>query len=193
MTRKKLKLLTFADYFINLVVSLLGLIIFAWLFTCSWGTFVYSIIFSVTLFAFMYSRGSLAAKIDLRENNAPLINALWLVLPLLVTLLLITLVYSLIVYNIISIGNIIVLSKVTEEGETIHFLFRDVASAVIRVLFFNITGFIESNPINPLFLLISPATITSGAFLGYYLRRKNIYLSNYFTKATKFIIDKFNN
>lgn len=192
MSRRKLKALTFSDYLINLVLSALGFIALSWIFNFSLGPFIYSIIFTVSLFLFMYSRGTLAAKIDLRENKTPMTNALELISPLAITLLLIILVYSLIHYNIIPVGEIVIRSAVTESGEIVQLLFKDVASVVIRVLFLNVTGFMTNGLTNPLILLISPAAAVLGAFTGYYLGKRKIYVLEVLVKAKDFISRKFN-
>ena len=69
MSRKKLKALTFLDYGLNLLVSAIGLLSLTWLFRFSIGAYLYSTLFSLSLFMFMYSRGSLAAKIDMRSKE----------------------------------------------------------------------------------------------------------------------------
>jgi len=75
MSRKKLTASLFIDYIINLVLSGLGFIALSWIFDISFGNFLYSIIFSLSLFGLTYSKGALAAKIDLRSKDTPMINS----------------------------------------------------------------------------------------------------------------------
>jgi len=192
MTRKKLKALTFADYIVNIIFSALGFIALSWLFNFSWGSFVYSIIFSFSLFAFMYLRGALAAKIDLREEKTPMSNAIKLALPLTITLILLITVYALILYNIIPVGDNIIKTAVSETGETSVFMVKNAVAIVIRILFLNITGFLSENLVNPILLLISPAIVLLGSCTGYYFGRRKIYLLDIFIKIKQAIADKFN-
>ena len=192
MSRRKLKAMTFADYTINIIFSALGFIALSWLFNFSWGSFLFSVIFSFSLFAFMYSRGSLAAKIDLRSEKTPMLNAVKLVLPLTITLLLIIGIYALIFYNIIPIGNDILSSAVDESGNIITFSTTAACSTVIRILFLNITGFLTTDLTNPLILLISPIVVMLGSCTGYYFGKHKIYLLDIFIKIKNTIADKFN-
>ena len=140
----------------------------------------------------MYSRGSLAAKIDLRSNKAPMLNAVKLALPLTITLLLLILIYALIFYNIIPIGNNILSSAVDESGKLITFTVTNAFSTAIRILFLNITGFLTAGITDPLILLISPAVVMLGSCVGYYFGKRKIYLLDVFIKTKNIIADKFN-
>ena len=93
MSRRKLKALMFLDYGKNVLLSLFGLLVFSWLFKFKAGHFVFSLIFCLTQFAFFYSRGSLAAKIDMRTKEDNIKKALELAFPLTITLILLTAVY----------------------------------------------------------------------------------------------------
>lgn len=192
MSRKKLTASLFLDYIINLVLTGLGFIALSWMFAFSRGNFLHSVIFTLTLFGFIYSKGALAAKIDLRSEKAPMKNAFMLALPLTVTLLFVIGVYSLIYYNILPIGDIVLGTSSSEAGETFSFLFKDAASMVVRVLFLNLTGFMKTNLATPLVLLISPLCVMLGALFGYLLGRKKIYLLDIMLKAKDKIANKFN-
>lgn len=192
MSRKKLKASLFLDYILNLVLAGLGFIALSWLFNFSWGSLAYSIIFTVSLFMLMYSKGALAAKIDLRSGSTPLINAIKVSIPLALTLLLITGVYSLFIFNIIPIGNIVLTTTTTEAGETLTFMVKDLSSVIVRILFLNLTGFMKGSLANPLLLLASPLVIVSGACTGYFFGRKKIFLLDVFIKVKDYIIGKFN-
>lgn len=192
MNRKKLKALTFTDYILNIVLSALGFLALSWMFNFSWGSSVHGIIFTVSLFLFMYSKGALAAKIDLRENKTPMINAVKLVLPLIITLILISLVYSLVYFNIIPVGDIILKTTILSNGETVSMTLKDIASVVVRIIFLNITGFLKASPTNPFILIISPIVVFTGAFSGYYFGRNKIYMLDILTKVRDVVVKKFN-
>ncbi|MBE7039701.1 MAG: hypothetical protein E7398_03115 [Ruminococcaceae bacterium] len=192
MSRKKLTASLFIDYIINLVLSGLGFIALSWIFDISFGNFLYSIIFSLSLFGLTYSKGALAAKIDLRSKDTPMINALKLSFPLASVILFIIAIYSLVFYNIIPVGDIILGTSVSETGETFSFMVKDAASIAIRIIFLNLTGFMESSLASPLLLLISPLSVVSGAAFGYFFGRKKISLLDVFIKIKDKIINKFN-
>lgn len=192
MSRKKLTASLFIDYIINLVLSGLGFIALSWIFNFSFGNFLYSIIFSLSLFGLAYSKGALAAKIDLRSDNTPMVNALKISLPLASVVLFIIAIYSLIYYNIIPVGDIVLGTSVSETGETFSFLVKDAVSITIRTLFLNLTGFMEYIPLSPPLLLISPLCIVSGTLSGYFFGRKKIYLIDIFIKVKDMLVNKFN-
>ena len=161
MNRRKLKALVFGDYFFNIAFSALGFLALSWIFSFSWGHLAHGIIFTISMFLFMYSKGALAAKIDLREKKTPMINALKLVLPLVITLVLLIFVYSLIYFNIIPAGDN-VLKTIISDDKTAALTVKDVASFIVRILFLNITGLLKESPTNPFSLLISPFVILAG-------------------------------
>lgn len=192
MSRNKLKALTFGDYGVNLLASLLGIIAFSFIFNFSFGSYLYSIIFCFTLFLFIYYRGSTAAKIDLRTNEESLKKAFELAMPLAASLICIIAVYSLFYYDILPAKTVVIKSTVLKDGNTVSLYLFDIISVFIRMLFFNITGFAKNAAANPLLLLISPGVVVLSTFSGYYFGMKKIYISEYLIKAKNFIISKFN-
>ncbi len=192
MSRRKLKALTFLDYGKNILLSLFGLLVFSWLFKFKCGHLIYSLIFCLTQFAFLYSRGSLAAKIDMRTNEANVKKALELASPLAISLVCITAVYSLLYYDILPAKDVVIGTLEAEGGSLTNVYLMDVLTIGFRFLFFNVTGFMPDSVTNPIFFLISPAITVAGTLLGYHLRTKGIFLADYFLKAKDFIVNKFN-
>lgn len=192
MSRKKLTASLFIDYILTLVLSGLGFIALSWLFNFSFGSFVYSLIFTLALFGLTYSKGATAAKIDLRLGYTPMTNALKLIFPLAIVLLVLIGVYSLIIYNIIPIGDIVLKTLTAENGEALTFMVKDAASVAMRILFLNLTGFMKGSLANPLLLLLSPLVAILGVMTGYFFGRKKIYFLDVFIKIKDKILSKFN-
>lgn len=192
MSRNKLKALIFGDYGVNLLASLLGIIAFSFIFNFRFGSYLYSIIFCLTLFLFIYYRGSTAAKIDLRTNEASIKKAFELAMPLSATLICVIAVYSLFYYDILPAKAVVIKTAVLQDGNTVSLYLFDVISVFVRLLFFNVTGFAKNAAANPILLLISPGVVLLSTLSGYYFGMKKIYISEYLIKAKNFLISKFN-
>lgn len=192
MTKKKQKWLIVSDYLINLVLSLFGLLVFSYIMKFSWGYIVYSVFFCLSLFAFLYSRLYTSAKIDLRTNEARLINAIKMVLPLLIGIFALILLYSLFYYNIIPADDVILKSVVNSETNEVSTLtLLDCIKLFARVCFFNLTGFMAGRDTLPYILLINPVVIIISAFVGYWCGMKKIYLSDNISALIDKIKNKF--
>ena len=192
MSRKKLKGLTFADYGITILASVLGTIALSFILRFSWGGIVYSIAFSLMLFVFIYSRGALAAKIDLRTNEASIKKALELAFPLAITLICITAIYSLFYYDILPAKNVVLTTAEASDGTSASLYLIEVIAVTVRVIFFNLTGFMKQTVVSPFILFISPAIIICSALLGYLCGMKKIYITDYIIKFKDLAVKKFN-
>ncbi|MBR6646482.1 MAG: hypothetical protein IKL09_03085 [Clostridia bacterium] len=192
MSRTKLKALLFLDYVKNVLLSLFGLLVFSWLFRFKAGHFIYSLIFCLTQFAFFYSRGSLAAKIDMRTKEANIKKALELAFPLTIALVSIIAVYLLFHFDILPAKDVLLKTAVAEDGTSASLYLMDVIAISFRFLFFNVTGFMKDSMLNPFIFLVSPIVTVAGTTAGYHLRTKGIYLADYFIKAKDFVLKKFN-
>ena len=144
------------------------------------------------LFLFIYSRGALAAKIDLRTNEANLKKAFDLALPLTLTLICITAVYSLFYYDILPAKNVVLKTAEGADGSIASLYLIEVIALIVRVLFFNLTGFMKETVASPIVMFISPAVVMCSALCGYFFGMRKIYVSEYLIKFKNLIIKKFN-
>lgn len=194
---KKDMLMTFVDYFIVLLLSFFGLLVFSWMLEFSWGYTAYSAIFCLILFGMIYSRAWNRAKKDIKQKIEIISvkNGIKMALPLLLFNLLVILLFALIQSNIIPIRDLVL--RITYEfpenqPRVEHqIIFLDMLTPYIRIWFAYLVGFMGEIT-SVLVLLLSPALIFSGGILGYFAGMKKFYISEVILATKEKVKEKFN-
>ena len=198
MTDKKCVLMMFAEFLLTLLISAFGFMLLSWTFDYSWGTTVYSIIFTLVFFAFVYCRMWNKAKSDIKyqKDNVNLKHAIKVILPLAAFLAVIVAIFGLIKLNVIPIRDIVTdVQYILEENQPRQIrevLLIDNLNLVVRVLFIFLIGFFKSSETSVLILFVAPAIVVIAGLLGYFAGMKKFYLSDVIAQTQQKVKDKFN-
>ncbi|MBR5156996.1 MAG: hypothetical protein IKW59_04425 [Clostridia bacterium] len=198
MTDKKCILMMFAEFLLTLLISVFGFMLLSWTFDYSWGMPVYSIIFTLVFFAFIYCRMWNKAKSDIKyqKENVSLKHAFKVILPLAAFLAVIVALFGLIKLNIIPVRDIVTdVQYILEENQPrqIHeVLLIDNLNLVMRALFIFLIGFFKSSDTSVLILFVAPAVVVVAGLLGYFAGMRKFYLSDVIAGAQQKVKDKFN-
>ena len=198
MTDKKCILMMFAEFLLTLLISVFGFMLLSWTFDYSWGMPVYSIIFTLVFFAFIYCRMWNKAKSDIKyqKENVSLKHAFKVILPLAAFLAVIVALFGLIKLNIIPVRDIVTdVQYILEENQPrqIHeVLLIDNLNLVMRALFIFLIGFFKSSDTSELILFVAPAVVVVAGLLGYFAGMRKFYLSDVIAGAQQKVKDKFN-
>lgn len=196
---KKNSLLMFVDYFLVIIMCMLGIMIFSWLLSFSWGYVAYSVFFSLVFFGMIYSRAWKTAKKELKnkERKPKISDGFKISLPLTVFNILVIAFFALVLYNIIPIRdnvvNIVYSFAANEPRVRSEILFINYIVPIVRIWFAPLIGFMpQSGNTSPLILLLSPIITVSASLLGYFLGMKKYYISDSIAKVSGKVKDKFN-
>lgn len=195
--RKKTKALTFADYGLTLLLSILCSAFFGGFFEYTWGRLGYSILMSLILFSLLYGRAHKTARTDLLQgqDKLSLTGGLKLVLPLACVSAFFVLVYALLEFGILPGRDMIVKTlylfpdNAPRVAESVYLL--DYLTPIFRIWFAYLAGFLTGKA-DSLVFLISPVLILLAGFSGYAIGRRKIYISDFVARADKKLRDKFN-
>ena len=198
MTDKKCVLMMFVEFLLTLLISMFGFMLLSWTFDYSWGIKVYSVIFTLVFFAFVYCRMWNKAKSDIKyqKGNLNLKHAFKLILPFAAFLAIIVTLFGLIKLNVIPIRDIVVdVQYILEENQPrqIHeVLLIDNLNLIMRALFIFLIGFLSPNNASVLVLFIAPAIVVVAGLAGYFAGMKKFYLSDVIAQTQQKVKDKFN-
>ena len=195
---RKCKWMVFVDYLLTLLLAVLGVFFLAPVLKQSWGMPVYSLLCSLFLFGFVYSRLWKKAKSDLKydRENMGVKKALRLVTPSVIFFLVIAALFALIRYNIIPIRDMVIGEKyilVENQPRVMQevYLFDNIAP-FIRLLFPMVIGFQPSTETLAWPLFLVPVIMIAGGILGYIAGAGQFVLSEYIISKKQKLIDKFN-
>ena len=194
--RRKTMLMMFTDYIFNILLQILGWVLFAQIPALSFLNPFYSVLMCLLLFSFLYARAYNTAKRDAKtELKRSKAEGLLLAMPLAVLNLLIILLFTLIQSNIIPIRDVVVKTVYSFPDNAprvaTDILLFDYIVIIIRVWFGSLIGFMKAE-LSPCLLLVTPLLILGAGFLGYYLGCKKIYISELLSSLKKKLADKFN-
>jgi len=194
---KKTMLLLFVDYIICAVVQILGLVFFSWLLKYSWGYPAYSVAACLLLTGLVYVRVHNAATRDVKrklERN-PYAEGIYLALPLAICNLLFIGLFVLLQANIIPLRDVVVKTMYSFPDDAPRVMTEvrviDYVTPFVRLWFGMAVGFLGEQT-QALRLLIVPAVILMGGWLGYVAGIKNFCLSEKLTGMMTKIKNKFN-
>ncbi len=194
--RKKTMLMMFVDYLLCFVFQLFGLFFLSPMLNSFWGFTAYSVVFTLILFGFLYSRAHNAARRDLkRKEPKSLFEGLIMAAPLAIFNLVIILFFALMQQEVIPGSDVVVktLYRFPDNAprEVSYVYLLDTVTSVVRVWFGSLLGFAQ-NETSATVLLLSPALTFLAGFFGYFAGSRKFYLSETIVKVTDKIKEKFN-
>jgi hypothetical protein len=195
---RKYQWLMLGEYALALLLDLFGMLVFSWALQLSGGDALYTVLFTLILAGFFYSRAWNLAKADkkLFKETGVLKNR-WrkLILPTLCVLGFVALFYLFVWYNWLPVRDWVMSAQyIFPEGaprKLVSHTFMDYLTPFVRVFFCNLLG-LANRADTPLVFFINPLLLFLCAPVGYRMGLKGFLISDklaVFLKKTK---DKFN-
>ena len=192
--RVRTMLLFFVDYLVCIVFQIFGLVFLSWALDFPWVDPVYSILFSLVLFARVYRRGNKAAGRDLRnhEKKPLFFDGLLMVLPLVVFQLVIIFAYRWVQGN--PLGGTVV-NVIYSFPDNLPRVAKEITLAeslvpYLRIWFGSVMGFMGQG-FSALVALLVPLSHVLAGFFGYLAGLKHFYILDFLIDCWRNIWDRF--